>query len=149
MSTGTLTHRYTGTLTIIECPNCHMDFGATPAFVQQLRRDHRTFYCPQGHSMSYGAESDLEKSQRMLTNARERARYAEASATAARDQMRAAERSNAALRGHLTRARNKIAAGNCPAPDCGQHFANVREHMKHKHPDFHMIDPETGKAAVL
>ena len=54
-------------------------------------------------------------------------------------------RSLIAYKGHLTRARNKIAAGNCPAPGCGQHFANVREHMKFKHPDYHLVDPETGK----
>lgn len=146
---STTTQTFIGTLEVISCAGCGTAFGVQPDVVKRRRDDHKTFYCPNGHSNFFPGESELEKTQRMLTNARERARYAESSATAARDQARAAERSKAALRGHLTRARNKVAAGNCPVPDCGQHFANVREHMKHKHPDFHMIDPETGKAAVL
>jgi hypothetical protein len=140
---------FTGTLEVVTCAGCAMTFGIPVHLATDRRTDHKTFYCPNGHSNYWPQESDLERTERFLTNARERTRYAEAAASAARDQAAAAARSNRALKGHLTRARNKIAAGNCPVPDCGQHFANVREHMKFKHPEFHLIDPDTGKVAEL
>lgn len=130
-------------LVIEECCACHIRF-AMPQDLQQRALADRgiSFYCPSGHSQHYSGETEAEKLKRQLS-------YAQTRATRWEDNYRAAERSKAALKGHLTRARNKIAAGNCPVPDCGQHFANVREHMKFKHPDFHLTDPETGEKAEL
>ncbi|WP_223690089.1 hypothetical protein [Leifsonia poae] len=148
--TTTLTRlAYTGTLEIVECANCHMHFGVLPRFQKDRRDDHKMFYCPSGHSNYYSGKSEAEKLSDQLAVEKRRRGYSETALQAQRDQTRATERSLAAYKGHLTRARNKIAAGNCPVPDCGQHFSNVREHMKHKHADWHLIDPETGKAAEL
>jgi hypothetical protein len=136
------TQEYIGTLVIEACCNCGVAFGMTREFSDRRKRDHRDFYCPSGHGQHYTAESDAEREKRLRIAAQARAAILE-------DAYEMERRSKAALKGHLTRARNKIAAGNCPVPDCGQHFANVREHMKHKHPDWHLTDPETGKAAEL
>lgn len=35
---------YTGTLTIIECANCHVHFGVTESFEKRRRADHKAFY---------------------------------------------------------------------------------------------------------
>jgi hypothetical protein len=130
------------TLVIEECCNCHIRFGMPSGLQSQRRDDHKSFYCPNGHGQHYTSESDAERLARQLRAARsDRDWY--------QDQLGASERSKAALKGHLTRARNKIAAGTCPVADCGMHFSNVREHMKHKHPDFALIDPETGEPATL
>lgn len=130
------------TLVIEECCSCHIRFAMPKDFQRSRCNDHASFSCPAGHMQSYTGESEEERLRRQL-------KQAKVSATRWQDNYNASERSKAALKGHLTRARNKIAAGNCPVPDCGQHFANVREHMKFKHPDFHMTDPETGEAAAL
>ena len=145
----TTTMQYTGTLTVIECAHCHMKFAMPEDFEQSLRRSHGGFFCPAGHSLVFNGKSDLELEREKRADAERTARNARASRQAAWDQAAAAERSKAAIKGHLTRARRKIAAGDCPVPDCGQHFANVREHMKHRHPGWHLTDPETGKAAEL
>ena len=130
-----LTMQYTGTLTIESC----YTFAMPSDFQARCLRDHsKSFYCPAGHGQVFTGETEAQKIARQLKRAKQDTQWH-------RDQLHASERSKAALKGHLTRARNKIAAGNCPVPDCGQHFSNVREHMKRRHPDYTMTDPETGK----
>lgn len=142
---------YSGTLITIECSakDCGVVFALSDNYVAARRRDHATWYCPNGHARHYPAESDQEKAERKVRELRAALRDERTAWSAEHDQRKAAERSVRALRGHLTRARNKIAAGNCPAPGCGQHFSNVREHMKFIHPDFKLLDPETGKPVAL
>lgn len=130
----------TSTLVIEECCDCHTRFAMTSALQTQRLADHLNFFCPLGHPQHYVGETEEAKLRRQL-------RAAQSDATWNRDQLEASERSKAAIKGHLTRARNKIAAGNCPAPGCGQHFANVREHMKHKHPEYHLTDIDAAAAA--
>ncbi|GAA3730349.1 hypothetical protein GCM10022239_03680 [Leifsonia bigeumensis] len=152
---GTITvgesQTYSASLVVIECGStgCGVVFALSDNYVAARRRDHKTWYCPNGHAQHYPSESDIERAERRRKEALRHANDGWAAWSASQDQLRASERSKAALKGHLTRARNKVAAGNCPAPGCGQHFANVREHMKFKHPEFHLTDPETGKAADL
>jgi len=126
----------TSVLVIEECCNCHTRFAMTKELMEQRRQDHKLFYCPNGHGQHYTGESEAEKLRRQL-------RSAQTDADWYQDQLTASERSKAAIKGHLTRARNKLAKGQCPC--CDQVFGNVREHMKFKHPDYHLIDPETGK----
>lgn len=132
----------TSTLVIEECCNCHTRFAMTEELQDQRRRDHKSFYCPNGHGQSYVGETEEQRLRRQLDSARmDRTWY--------RDQLEASERSKAAIKGHLTRARNKIANGVCPVGNCRRHFDNVQEHIASEHPQWHVTDPETGKAAVL
>ena len=55
MSTATFT--LTMTFTTVDCPNCGLTFAITKDFDNRRRDDHRTFYCPMGHSMSYNGPS--------------------------------------------------------------------------------------------
>jgi len=136
---------FTGTLTITKCGVCSVPHAIPKEMYDDRLANGGNWYCPNGHYLHFTTTkadrlaSDLARAQRQATAAR-------ASRDAAIDQADAAERSKRALKGHLTRARNKIAAGVCPVPDCQQHFANVREHMKFKHPDYTLTDPETGQA---
>lgn len=128
------TQEYVGTLTIVECPGCHMDFGITPAFEAARRRDHKTFWCPAGCAQSYRAESEEEKLRKQLAASERRRGWAETREQSTRDQLEATERS---LRGHKaakTRIKNRIAAGVCPC--CGRSFQNLRRHMDGQHPGF-------------
>lgn len=132
----------TSTLVIEECCNCHTRFAMSQDLYTCRREDHKVFYCPQGHGQHYTGESDLEREKRQRIAAQARLARTE-------DELNMERRSLIAYKGHLTRARNKIAAGDCPVPTCGKHFANVREHMKFKHPEYHITDPETGKQVEL
>src|SRR5699024_4795083 len=113
--------------------------AAPEELLERAQQDHVTiFWCPLGHKLNFMGESREEKLERQLRQER-------LSKTWYQDQFRASERSKAALKGHLTRARKKIAQGTCPVAGCGKHFSNVREHMRHMHPDWKMTDPETGE----
>lgn len=121
------TQTYTATLDIVECPNCHMDFGITPEFEAARRNDHTRFYCPAGHSMSYGQKTEAEK-------LRDRLRSAQAQLTHTQDQVQATEYQRRAQKGQNTRLKNRIAAGVCPC--CNRSFQNVARHMAGQHPEF-------------
>jgi hypothetical protein len=128
------TQTFTGTLTIVECPGCHMDFGITPSFEAARRNDHKTFWCPAGCAQSYRSKSEEEKLREQLATSERRRGYAEARTTSLRDQLGATERS---LRGHKaakTRIKNRIAAGVCPC--CNRSFQNVARHMAGQHPEY-------------
>ncbi len=70
-----MSQTYEGTLEIVECASCHMNFGVTPAFMLERRRDHKTFHCPARHNNYYPDKSDLQK-QRDKTAAANRQKEA-------------------------------------------------------------------------
>lgn len=121
------THTYTATLTIIECPNCHMGFGVTEQFEAARRNDHQSFWCPAGHSMSFGQKTEAER-------LRDRLRITESTLTHTRDQLQATEYQRRAQKGQNTRLRKRIAAGVCPC--CNRTFQDLSRHMAGQHPDF-------------
>lgn len=132
----------TQTLEAVECAQCHLLFAIPELLAKELRGNHRTFYCPKGHSLSWNGESALEQERRLRKNAERQRDNAESARLAARDQARAAERSAAATRGHLTRLRRKIENGVCPVPGCQRSFQNVRRHIAGQHPDWKHEHPE-------
>ena len=46
---------------MIECASCAMKFCVPDRFETDRRNDHKTFYCPNGHSNWYSGKNDLEK----------------------------------------------------------------------------------------
>lgn len=130
---GVATLNLTITFTTVDCANCHMDFAVTRAFDKARRDDHKTFYCPNGHSNYYPQKSDEEKLRDQLENAQRRAIRAENSRDSARRLAEFERRSAIAYRGHLTRMRNKIANGVCPVAGCRRHFDNVQDHIRGVH----------------
>lgn len=145
----TLTLEHTLTFTVVECGKCGVTFGLSDSFIAARREDHGTWYCPNGDGRRYTAKNETEKLAEQLEREKRYRGYAETRNTVLLDQLEATERSRAALRGHLTRARNKIANGVCPVGNCRRHFDNVQDHIASEHPQWHVTDPETGKAAVL
>jgi hypothetical protein len=130
----TTAYEYTSTLTIVECCECHMDFGMTPRFVADRRADHGWWYCPQGHRQHWPEKSDKERlreqvEQRDRELARTRARLDQSEARAEHEANRAR-----ALKGVVTKTKRRIGKGVCPC--CNRHFPNVEAHMATEHPDF-------------
>jgi hypothetical protein len=108
----------------IPCPSCGIIFGVPQDFDRERRADGRTFYCPNGHVLTFG-KSEEEKLRTQLN-------CANTALTAARDQAQSAERRRAAAVGQVTKIRNRVVNGVCPC--CSRTFENLASHMGAKHP---------------
>jgi hypothetical protein len=115
------------TLAVHRCGSCGIVFAFEEEFDTTRRRDHASWYCPNGHSFSYTGPSDVEKLRSELEEERQRRK-------AARDLLDHEQRSHAATRGHLTRTKKRIAAGVCPC--CNRSFAQLSRHIATQHPDY-------------
>ena len=138
------TLQFTGSLTVTSCW-CGIRLAIPDSLYREAHDNGMSIHCPLGHSFVFTKTrvSELEDKIKNLERAKkwEREWRIEAEAQAATERRR-----TAAYKGHLTRARNKLAEGVCPVTGCTQHFSNVREHMKFKHPEW---ATEHGLAAEL
>jgi len=114
---------------VIDCPRCGVLFAVTEELDDRWRSNGKSFYCPNGHSMSYTDNTEKRLREAKDALARERARN---------DQLRAereaAERKASAAKGQVTKIRNRVARGVCPC--CNRTFADLAAHMATKHPDY-------------
>ena len=115
------------TLELQECPSCGVPFGLTADYTERRRQDHETFYCPNGHTLSYSQENRDEKLQRQLEQTSSQLARTQTSLATSR-------RSKAAIKGQLTKTRRRVANGVCPC--CNRTFANLGAHMHGRHPEY-------------
>ena len=103
-----------------ECCSCGTIFGLTDFFMKEARKDHRWFYCPNGHRQHYTSETEAEKNARLLRE--EQTRH-----------QRTLQRENEerAAREKAERKLKRVANGVCP--ECKRSFANLARHMACKH----------------
>ena len=123
--------RATVTFTALDCPACGAVFATTDEMIERRRQDHQLFYCPNGHSMSYGettVERQLEQARTDL--AKSRAAIAEERAYASRlyDDLAVAKK-------EAKRLARRAAAGVCPC--CHRTIQQMARHMQSKHPEVH------------
>lgn len=107
-----------------KCIDCGMWFGVDDDFDAQRRKDMRPFYCPNGHSLSFG-EGEADKLRKQLSAEQQRValeRKMRIDAESALEKERKA---------HLRQTR-RIHAGVCL--HCNRIFQNVARHMATKHP---------------
>lgn len=128
------------TLSLIteECADCGIVFGVPTDFQARRRNDHRSFYCPHGHSLSYGAESESERLKRELQEAKDR-HHRDLNSEInrrirAEDDAMDLANSNRALKGVVTKTKKRAAAGVCPC--CHRTISQMARHMKTKHPGY-------------
>ncbi len=123
-------------LYISDCPECGIVFCIPKAMEQRRRKDGKSFYCPNGHGMSWKeTEADRERKKREQAERRltqERAWRDQAEAEAAHEKRR-----RAAAQGQITKMKKRTGKGVCPVVGCKRHFANLEAHMATKHPDYH------------
>jgi hypothetical protein len=123
-----------------ECISCFVRFGVPKGFTAARRQDKRSFYCPNGHSMSYTRSTadelrdQLAAKEREAQNAKAEAERERRWRIEAREDQRALERRLAAQRGVTTRMKNRVANGVCPC--CNRTFVNLQRHMASKHAGF-------------
>lgn len=114
------------TLTPVPCANCGCHFGIDETMRQRRLDDHKTFYCPSGHTNFYNSESEAEKLKREKQSLQNSLRYAEMRAESATRKLTTAK-------GQFTKYRNRVAKGICPC--CNDTFPDVAAHMASQHPD--------------
>lgn len=125
----------TYTLASLTCCSCGVLFGMEFGYNHQRTEDHERFFCPNGHGQSYTGKTEAQKLQEQLDAARSLAQREAARRQQAEERTEVERRSAAAYKGHVTRIRNRIANGVCPA-GCNRHFENVERHIATQHPDF-------------
>ena len=146
MST-TVTARVTGSATatlalyVTNCPSCGTIFAITEELKDRRYEDGKSFYCPNGHTMSWH-ESEADRQRKRAEQAENALKWTRISRDAARDQAQAAHHSARAYKGHLTRMRRSVAAGRCPVAGCRRTFSNVVAHIEGQHPTWAHEHPE-------
>jgi chromosome segregation ATPase len=112
---------------ICHCASCAMPFAYPTDFDERRRNDHKTFYCPAGHSNYYSGPSEAQKLRKELERKEQMLDAAQARASKAETE-----------REQITRAHKKMRVrvmnGVCPC--CNRTFQNLMQHMQSEHPDF-------------
>jgi hypothetical protein len=106
------------------CNGCGIAYGLPEGFIEQRRKDHQSWTCPNGCVRHFApGKSDAQKLEE-----------AKALEVALRDQLAAAVLEAEQTRAALLRDRHRFANGVCPC--CNRSFDNVRRHMASQHPDY-------------
>lgn len=107
------------TFEIVTCANCHVQFMLTSRHVSQLRKSQEGFYCPNGHSISYG-KSDCDKTKAELEKTKKR--------------LEEAYEYNGQLRRETWELKDKITeARKSDCPHCGKRYIHLDKHIKKHH----------------
>lgn len=115
------------TLTEITCSECGITFGLPQFYMESRRKDHNTFWCPNGHGQVFKAETDADRYKRMYQEATVRQSEIAHKLEVAK---RAEEKASKALHS----LQHRTAAGVCPC--CTRTVSQLAEHMKSKHPEY-------------
>jgi hypothetical protein len=122
-----------GDLETQSCCECGCYFGVPAGFTAERRKDKRSFYCPNGHAMSY-TESEADKMRRERDRLAQQVAQRDDEIARQRLLREETERRLTATKGVVTRIRNRVGHGVCPC--CTRTFGNLQRHMKTQHPDY-------------
>jgi DNA-binding XRE family transcriptional regulator len=110
-----------------ECCNCGMSFAMTDDFRKQRLNDHKSFYCPKGHSQYYSGKPEEQKLKEELQRKQTALNNKIQENSLLKDQRNRVKNS-------YNRMRERIKNGVCPC--CNRSFDNLLRHIKSKHPEF-------------
>lgn len=114
--------------------SCGVTFAVEEGFDSRRRGDHRNFYCPNGHSLSYQGKTELQKERERAERLQRQVEAREADIRLEQRRLASERRAHAATKGQLTKTKKRVANGVCPC--CNRHFANVERHITHQHPEY-------------
>ena len=123
------------------CCACGVEFGLPAHYNKERRQDGKGFYCPNGHTLSYG-EGSHEKLRRERDLLRQRLAEKGDVIVEAYEATARAERTASTYKGHVTRIKNRVGKGACPC--CNRTFQNLARHMNSKHPDYSQAAEEAA-----
>lgn len=126
--------------TSIRCHCCDVTFKIRTEWRDSLYESGNTFYCPNGHSLSWKGKHVADELRR------ERDRLKQQTAQKD-DEIRRLERINtlerrstAAYKGQVTKIKKRVGKGVCPC--CNRQFKDLHKHMNSKHPDYSEQEPD-------
>lgn len=124
------------TYTIIHCSHegCGVPFALADSFIAARRADHKTWYCPNGHSRYYPGKSEVEQAQAKVAQLERRLANRDEDLRSERAAHEVTERRRRAAKGQLTKTKRRVANGVCPC--CNRTFADLGRHMAGQHPDY-------------
>jgi hypothetical protein len=111
------------------CIACGVLFGIEQHHNDQLRESHKAFYCPNGHSMVYGGESNKTKAERLEWQLKQN----EESLARALSDGRTYRNEAFTQREKRLKLEKRIKNGVCP--HCTRSFQNLKRHIACKHKD--------------
>jgi DNA-binding XRE family transcriptional regulator len=106
------------------CCECGIPFAMTRDFNNRRRNDHKTFFCPAGHSQYYSGKTEAQKLRDQLERERQMREAADARASNLQHQR------NQVAKAHR-KMRARVMNGVCPC--CNRTFQNLMRHMQTKH----------------
>lgn len=113
---------------------CGIVFAVEDGFDSRRREDHRTFYCPNGHTLSYRGKTEEQKQRERADRLQKQVEQREADLRFEQRRLDNERRAHAATKGQLTKTRKRVANGVCPC--CNRSFADLGRHMAHQHPEY-------------
>jgi len=126
------------TFVLHTCAKCMIEFAITTGADFRCKQEGKDFYCPNGHSLSYGkSEADrlrdtlAAKDRELEIEASNKKWYADRLASEQASHRRTVNQLNG-TRGALTRVKRRVSAGRCPC--CSNQFKDLERHMKNQHP---------------
>lgn len=130
----TYTQTYTGALIVQTCCNCGIVFGVDSETDKRRRNDHKSFYCPNGHSQFYSRKSDAERLKDELQEKQRQLDYKDSRINSLHDKLTQKNHQLRAEKGAKTRIKNRVKHGVCPC--CNRTFKQLATHMKDQHPEY-------------
>jgi len=115
------------------CPSCSIYFAAPKEMFVRKRQDGSSFYCPNGHSLSY-KDNENNRLRRERDRLKQQIAQKEDYERELREARDRADRQAAAARGQVTKMRKRAGAGVCQC--CNRTFLSLQKHMALKHPGF-------------
>lgn len=108
-----------------DCISCGVIFAIPRELRSRLRNNKQTFYCPNGHSMSY-TEPEIERVRAQLEQAKRDAEWQ-------RQRAESADKRLIAAKGQMTKLQKRVNHGVCP--HCQRTVSQMARHIATKHPD--------------
>jgi predicted RNA-binding Zn-ribbon protein involved in translation (DUF1610 family) len=108
---------------LVTCANCKVGFMLTSKHVELLRKSHNTFYCPNGHHLSYGkttCEVDKEKLEKDLANQKH---WVE----------RLSENNTELMAERWQLKKQVLEMRKTACPTCGKKVIDIKKHIKKYH----------------
>lgn len=109
---------------IVTCALCGVGFMLTSKHITLLRKSHNYFYCPNGHSLSYGktsCETDKEKLEKDLENQKHWVDVL-------------SENNTELMRERWDMKKKILDLRKKDCPHCNKRFVDIKKHIRKSHP---------------
>ena len=90
-----------------DCVACGVTFAMTTDYANKKKKDHRTFYCPNGHRQHYAEQSDEEKLKDALKHCKLDRDFWLESHGKEQEKRKAVERSRGSYKGQITKLKGQ------------------------------------------